>query len=499
MYQALLLFVTTLCATQASNTIVDIALATPTLSTLVTALKAGDLVKTLEGPGPFTVFAPTNAAFAALPKGVLANLLKPANKAGLDDVLTYHVLGDEVHSQKFLDGEMLRTLEQKYVTVRIAGKDILINSAKVTTADVQASNGVIHIIDAVLLPSSAPPSPGPSPAPSPGTQNIVQLAQATPSLSTLVTALGAASLVQTLEGTGPFTVFAPTNDAFQNLPAGTLANLLKPENKAKLVDILTFHVVAGDVHAKDILDGERLKTVEGMFLMAAVNSSGVFLNNAKVTTADVNASNGVVHIINEVLQEWNPSPSPGPSPSKNHLWFNLINRYVPGVYPVGRCGEVDAAQRIPPKLFEPQYKAVLQKYIKATLKFYGGSLGRCADMQFPSSGGPGAVNYTQYDGTTVAEWLPDAFVPVCRALCGCDPKSTWNPSFPTGRKICKETPLNCACADVPDEPGKGHFCSLCGPKYTANINITLYLTPGSKSEPESTNTTIGKMLRGFEE
>merc|ERR1711865_891772 len=132
----------------------DLALATPTPSTLVTALKAGDLVKTLEGPGPFTVFAPTNAAFAALPKGVLANLLKPANKAGLDDVLTYHVLGDEVHSQKFLDGEMLRTLEQKYVTVRIAGKDILINSAKVTTADVQASNGVIHIIDAVLLPSS---------------------------------------------------------------------------------------------------------------------------------------------------------------------------------------------------------------------------------------------------------------------------------------------------------------------------------------------------------
>ena len=314
---------------QASNTIVDLALATPTLSTLVTALKAGDLVKTLEGPGPFTVFAPTNAAFAALPKGVLANLLKPANKAGLDDVLTYHVLGDEVHSQKFLDGEMLRTLEQKYVTVRIAGKDILINSAKVTTADVQASNGVIHIIDAVLLPSSAPPSPGPSPSPAPGSQNIVQLAQATPDLSTLVTALGAASLVQTLEGAGPFTVFAPTNEAFQNLPAGALANLLKPKNKAKLVDILTFHVVAGDIHAKDILDGERIKTVEGMYIMAAVNESGVFLNNAKVTTADVNASNGVVHIIDEVLQEWNPSPSPGPSPgpgpSRNIVDIALSN------------------------------------------------------------------------------------------------------------------------------------------------------------------------------
>merc|ERR1740130_2118388 len=136
MIQALLLLATTLCATQASNTIVDLAsntivdlaLATPTLSTLVTALKAGNLIKPLRDPGSFTVFAPTNAAFDALHKGVLANLLKPANKAGLDDVLTYHVLGDEVHSQKLLDGEMLRTLEQKYFTVRLAGKDILINS-----------------------------------------------------------------------------------------------------------------------------------------------------------------------------------------------------------------------------------------------------------------------------------------------------------------------------------------------------------------------------------
>ena len=317
MIQALLLLATTLCATQASNTIVDLAsntivdlaLATPTLSTLVTALKAGNLIKPLRVPGSFTVFAPTNAAFDALPKGVLANLLKPVNKASLDDLLTYHVLGDEVHSNKFLDGEMLRTLEQKYVTVRLAGKDILINSAKVTTADIQASNGVIHIIDAVLLPSSAPPSPGPSPAPSPGTKNIVQLAEATPSLSTLVTALGAASLVKTLEGSGPFTVFAPTNDAFKSLPEGVLANLLLPKNKAKLADLLTFHVVSGDIHAADILDGERIKTVEGMYIMAAVNSSGVFLNNAKVTTADVNASNGVVHIIDAVLQEWNPTPT----------------------------------------------------------------------------------------------------------------------------------------------------------------------------------------------
>ena len=135
----------------------------------------------------------------------------------------------------------------------------------------------------------------------PATKTIVDLALATPSLSTLVTALQTGGLVKTLQGPGPYTVFAPTNAAFSALPKRVLANLLKPANKAKLVDLLTFHVVAGDIQAKDILDGERIKTVEGMYLMASVNSSGVFLNNAKVITPNVNASNGVVHIINEEL------------------------------------------------------------------------------------------------------------------------------------------------------------------------------------------------------
>merc|ERR1711904_589334 len=138
-----------------SKTIVDLAVATPELSTLVTALKAADLVKTLSSKGPFTVFAPSNKAFAALPKGVLANLLKPENKAQLVDLLTYHV-----------------------------------------------ASGVVHIIDAVLMPSNAP---------KPVSKTIVDLAVATPELSTLVTALKAADLVKTLSSKGPFTVFAPSN------------------------------------------------------------------------------------------------------------------------------------------------------------------------------------------------------------------------------------------------------------------------------------------------
>merc|ERR1712028_285875 len=175
------------------KSIVDLAVATPDLSTLVTALKAADLVDTLSGKGPFTVFAPTNEAFAALPAGVLANLLKPENKAQLVDILTYHVAPGDVHAKDLHDMEMITTVEGKSVTARVSGSSIFINSAKVTAADNDASNGVVHIIDAVLVPGSAPIPKN----------NIVDLAVANPDLSTLVTALKAADLVDTLSGIGP--------------------------------------------------------------------------------------------------------------------------------------------------------------------------------------------------------------------------------------------------------------------------------------------------------
>merc|ERR1711865_1312388 len=194
------------------KSIVDLVVATPDLSTLVTALKAADLVDTLSGKGPFTVFAPTNEAFAALPAGVLANLLKPENKAQLVDILTYHVASGDVQSKDLTDMEMIPTVEGKDVQARVLSSTIFINSAKVTAADNEASNGVVHIIDSVLMPGSAPKPPA--------AKTIVDLAVATPELSTLVTALKAADLVGTLSGKGPFTVFAPTNEAFAALPAG---------------------------------------------------------------------------------------------------------------------------------------------------------------------------------------------------------------------------------------------------------------------------------------
>lgn len=134
-----------------------------------------------------------------------------------------------------------------------------------------------------------------------GTQDIVTLASETPSLSTLVQAIQAADLGSTLQGPGPFTVFAPTNEAFAALPAGTLENLLKPENKQQLVDILTYHVTSGNVMAGDLSNDMNVTTVNGKDVKVMLNGGNVMINEAGVTTPDVKASNGVVHIIDKVM------------------------------------------------------------------------------------------------------------------------------------------------------------------------------------------------------
>jgi len=131
-------------------------------------------------------------------------------------------------------------------------------------------------------------------------ENVVAVAQQTPDLSTLVKAVGAAGLVETLEGPGPYTVFAPTNKAFEAL-GGTLDTLLEPQNKAELAEILTYHVVPGELTSSELSDGQKLKTVQGDTLEVRIAGGEVTVNGAKVVTPDVEASNGVVHVIDEVL------------------------------------------------------------------------------------------------------------------------------------------------------------------------------------------------------
>lgn len=132
-------------------------------------------------------------------------------------------------------------------------------------------------------------------------KTIVTLAAETPSLSTLVKAVKAADLVETLNSEGPFTVFAPTNDAFAALPEGTLASLLEEDNKEKLKKILTYHVVPGKIMASDLKDGQWVETVQGTKLKISLSEEGAMVNNASVIKADIEASNGVVHVIDAVL------------------------------------------------------------------------------------------------------------------------------------------------------------------------------------------------------
>merc|ERR1712204_58326 len=253
--------------------------------------------------GPFTVFAPTNAAFGALPAGTLDSLLKPENKDQLVDILTYHVLPSQVLSADIQKFQLVGTVEGKNLIVsKYEGKvgvgAGLMELKNVITADNKASNGVAHIIDGVMLPPAALSS---SPLP-----NIVELAQSVDNLSTLVAAVVAGDLADTLSSPGPFTVFAPTNAAFGALPEGTLDSLLKPENKDQLVDILTYHVLPSQVLSTDLQVFQLVATVEGKTLIVSryegkvVVGSGLFeLKN--VIAADNMASNGVAHIIDGVM------------------------------------------------------------------------------------------------------------------------------------------------------------------------------------------------------
>lgn len=281
-----------------SKDIVGIAVEDGRFTTLVAAVQAAGLAATLSGEGPFTVFAPTDEAFAALPEGTLDSLLRPENKQQLTDILLYHVVPGKVMASDVagLDGKMVDTaLEGKQVGIKVDMGAVYLNeNTKVVITDIEASNGVIHVIDSVLLP--------PSEDAAIDKQDIVDTAVADGRFTTLVAAVQAADLGSTLKGEGPFTVFAPTDDAFAALPPGTLDMLLLPENKQKLTDILLYHVVPGKVMASDVIGLTSTATVLGKDATIKVEDGKVYLNDtAQIIITDIETSNGVIHVIDSVL------------------------------------------------------------------------------------------------------------------------------------------------------------------------------------------------------
>jgi uncharacterized surface protein with fasciclin (FAS1) repeats len=273
----------------ATADIVDTAIAAGKFTKLAAALTSAGLVETLKGPGPFTVFAPDDAAFDAFEKanpGVLAGLSKEA----LTSILTYHVVaGAAVTSKQLKNNQVFTTVSGSPVLVDTSSGVKLTDGVKaadatVTAADVTAKNGVIHVIDFIIQPPS---------------KDIVETAVAAGTFKTLAGALDSAGLVPTLKGKGPFTVFAPTDDAFKGVtpPTGdALANLLK------------FHVVGAAAGSGDLSNGQELTTLD----TATTTKLGVVIGSeveikdstevaAKVAPANILTKNGVIHVVNKVL------------------------------------------------------------------------------------------------------------------------------------------------------------------------------------------------------
>ncbi|MDR9415025.1 MAG: fasciclin domain-containing protein [Gracilimonas sp.] len=260
--------------------IVETAQENEDFSILVQALTDTGLDEPLSEDGTFTVFAPTDAAFEALPDGLLESL----SSDQLTQILQYHVLANQVASTDLSAQQAVETLSEETIYVTVNNGEVTINNtATVLTADIETSNGIIHAINGVILPNSF--------------QTIVETAAKNYNLSTLVTLLENANLVSTLSEEGPFTVFAPTNDAFN-----AVSDVLDGLTSEQVAEVLTYHVAATEALSGDLDDGMNITTVQGEDISVRISGNTVSLNgNATVTNPDLQGTNGVVHIIDAVI------------------------------------------------------------------------------------------------------------------------------------------------------------------------------------------------------
>ncbi len=268
------------------QTVAEYAISDKNFSILVEALTKADLVSVLNGSGNFTVFAPTNDAFKALFTQLGVSGISDLSKETLTPILLYHVLGTEKKAAMLTSGYLntLSPSQGNYLSLNLnTSSGVKINKeTMVVVADVDVKNGVIHAIDKVLLPPS-----------------VVGHAIANDSFSILVQAVVKANLVETLSGTGPFTIFAPTNDAFTALFAQLGVSGIADLTAEQLVPILTYHVVSGNVLSTQLSAGS-VTTLNGA-INVTLSPSPAINTNSKIIATDVQASNGVIHVIDKVL------------------------------------------------------------------------------------------------------------------------------------------------------------------------------------------------------
>lgn len=263
--------------------IVEVAAENGNFDILVQALQDAGLAETLEQEGPiFTVFAPTDEAFEALPEGTLENLTPEQ----LAEILQFHVINGEIESGDLAASQDVETLLGEEILVEADGGVLVNGYSNVVTADVEAANGIIHAVDAVLLPQGYRDA------------NVIDQAVELGNFTTLASAIEQVGLTSTLKYKGDFTVFAPTDDAFAALPEGLLGSL----SDAQLTEILTYHVLSGEVFAGDLSAEQAAASLEGGEIFITSDGTNVTVNGAaSVVAADVDVSNGVIHAIDQVI------------------------------------------------------------------------------------------------------------------------------------------------------------------------------------------------------
>ena len=271
---------------QGPPSIMDIVAESEAHTTLEAAINAAELNETLDGEGTFTLFAPSDDAFAALPEGTVDALLNEI--PALTEILLHHVVGSVAMAQDLNDGDVIETLNGTDVTVTVDGMTYMIDMANVTVANIEASNGVVHVIDMVLIPAQEPELP-----------SIMDIVTESEAHTILEAAINAAGLNELLDGEDPFTLFAPTDDAFDALPEGTVATLLASIDE--LIEVLAHHVVGGTFMTEDLNDGDVLTTANDDNLTVTVDGMTYMIDMATVISANIEASNGVVHVIDMVL------------------------------------------------------------------------------------------------------------------------------------------------------------------------------------------------------
>lgn len=284
--------------------IVGIASNNQDFSILVAALQKANLVDSLKGSGPFTVFAPTDKAFTELLTKLNISASDLLAHPQLSEVLLHHVVSGKVMSKDLKDDMTVKTLHGETLKIDL-NNGVMIGHSQVTTADVDASNGVIHIIDKVLIPDSFKPNadyaiPASYKSIKKDGDNLLEVALKQNTFNTLLSALLKSNYDDNLREDGPFTVFAPTDEAFAKLLLQLDVTAEELLNHPKLGDVLLYHVVSNKVMSANLKNDQMVSTLSGKKIKIDL-SNGVKINKSNVITADVEANNGVIHVIDSVL------------------------------------------------------------------------------------------------------------------------------------------------------------------------------------------------------